>query len=166
LTYLKIADAASYTSKDLRNVGARGVVKHVLSGFYVKSGETIRIHADLQEARTGKVVGTEEVEGKGEDSFLPLTDELKRRLKPLLELTRAQIADDIDRNIGQITTSSAEAYKYYLEGRRLHDVGELRKSIEMMEKAVALDLNFAMAYRSMAASYSNMAYWKEARKLI
>jgi tetratricopeptide (TPR) repeat protein len=48
-----------------------------------------------------------------------------------------------------------------LEGRKYLDAGDNRKSIECMKKAIAIDPGFAMAYRSMAASYGNMDYWKE-----
>jgi tetratricopeptide (TPR) repeat protein len=67
-------------------------------------------------------------------------------------------------NDGKITAASEEAYKYYAEGRDLHFKGDYRKSIALMEKAVALDPEFAMAYRSMATAYSNMGYVADAKK--
>lgn len=69
-------------------------------------------------------------------------------------------------NDGKITTSMEEAYKLYAEGRALHLKGDYRQSIASMEKAVALDPEFAMAYRSMATSYSNMGYQAEWKKFI
>lgn len=43
---------------------------------------------------------------------------------------------------------------------------DYRKSIEVMEKVIALDPDFAMAYRSLAASYSNLGYQSEWEKYI
>jgi len=66
--------------------------------------------------------------------------------------------------VGKITTSSTEAYKYYKEGRNYHHKSEYEKSIESMEKAIAIDPEFAMAYRSLGASYGNLGKYKEGDK--
>jgi len=52
----------------------------------------------------------------------------------------------------------------YIEGRKLHYEGEDRQGILLMEKAVAVDPEFAMAYRSMAVGYANLGYNTEARE--
>ncbi len=53
----------------------------VLVGSYVKAGDTIRISARLQDAKTGRIVSAERVEGPGESSLFSLVDELTRRFK-------------------------------------------------------------------------------------
>ncbi|GAF85998.1 unnamed protein product, partial [marine sediment metagenome] len=70
---------------------------------------------------------------------------------------------DIDKEVGKITTDSPEAYKHYSQGRKYHLNGDYSRGIESMLKAVELDPGFAMAYRSMAAAYSNMGYFGERR---
>ncbi len=87
-----------------------------------------------------------------------MVDELTRRIKENFELSEAQIATDIDEEVGKITTASTEAYKHYSQGRTFHLNGDYPKSIESMLKAAEIDPEFAMAYRSMAAAYSNMGY--------
>ncbi len=47
----------------------------------MKAGDAIRINARLQEARTGKIVTAERVEGTGEASVFALVDELTRRFR-------------------------------------------------------------------------------------
>jgi tetratricopeptide (TPR) repeat protein len=66
--------------------------------------------------------------------------------------------------VGNITTSSPEAYKYYIEGRKYHNKGKERQSIALVEKAVEIDPEFAMAYRSLAMSYNNLGLLSERRK--
>jgi len=157
-------DAQSFSSEVLRNVAVRGGASYILRGSYAKAGEQFRINAILQEASTMEPIGSDQVEGKGEESFLSMVDELTKKVKAHFELTNEEIADDIDEDIEKITTSSPEALKLYIEGRKLHMTGEFSKSIELMEKAVAIDPEFAMAYRSMATSYSNVGFRPQRKK--
>lgn len=55
-----------------------------------------------------------------------------------------------------VTTSSAEAYDFYRQAWELRMKALEQDSIPLMEKAIALDPEFAMAYRSVAASLSNI----------
>ncbi len=166
LSDLNQVDAKSYSSDILRQVATRGRVNHILVGNYAKAGELIRINATLQDARTEKIVGSEGVEGKGEESIFPMIDELTRRIKTNLKLSDEEIASDIDREVGKITSSSTEAYRYYIEGRDYFNRGEGRKSIQSMEKAIAIDPEFAMACRSIAMTYSNYGYESAMKKYI
>jgi len=163
---LNQADAKSYSSDILKQVAIKGRVNHILVGNFAKAGESIRINVTLQEALTEKVVGSEGVEGKGEESIFSMIDDLTGKIKRNLKLSAEEIASDIDREVGKITTSSIEAYRYYIEGRNYHNKGEGRKSIQSMEKAVAIDPEFAMAYRSMAMAYSNLGYDSEMKKYL
>jgi tetratricopeptide (TPR) repeat protein len=95
-----------------------------------------------------------------------MVDELTPKIKSNFELNNEEIASDIDRDIGKIMTSSPEAYKYYVEGRKYHNPGQYDLALEFMEKAVAIDSEFAMAYRAMAAVYRNWRDFPEARKYL
>jgi serine/threonine protein kinase/predicted Zn-dependent protease len=166
LSELNQVDAQSYSSNILKQVAIKGRVNHILVGNYAKAGDFIRINVTLQDARTEKTIGSEGVEGKGEESLFAMVDELTGKIKTNLNLSAEEIASDIDRDVGIITTSSPEAYKYYSEGRDYHNRGEGRKSIQSMEKAIAIDPEFAMAYRSMSMSYSNYGYASAMKKHI
>jgi serine/threonine protein kinase/predicted Zn-dependent protease len=147
-------EAKSYSLEDLKEVAAKSRVKNILVGKYAKAGDTFRINAMLQDPITGEVVGSEMIEGKGEESFFSMVDELTRKIKVNFKLTAKEIAGDIDKEVGQITTSSPEAYKYYSEGREYHLKGEYHLSILFYEQATAIDPEFAMAYRGMAMVYN------------
>ncbi len=144
----------------------RGRVRHLLLGKYAKMGDTFRIDIILQEARTGEIISSLRVEAKGEEEIFPKVDELTRRIKADFKLSSEQIASDIDKEVGKITTSSPEAYKYYNEGKRFYDMGDDRKAIQFYEKAVAIDPEFATAYRDMAISYYNLRLFSEEKKYI
>jgi len=166
LSQLNQLDAQTYSSDVLKQVALSGGVNHVLQGAYAKAGEEFRINVTLQEARTGDLIGSESVAGKGEGSIFTMVDELTRRIKADFKLSKTEIAADIDKEIGKITTSSAEAYEYYSEGRKYHHSGDYRRSMELMEKAIAIDPEFAMAYRSIGMSYNNLGLFSERKKHI
>lgn len=164
LEELDLLEAESYSSRTLKEISARSGVQYVLVGKLARAGDTLRINALLQEASTGELVDSEMVEGIGEGSLFSMVDELTRKIKESFQFTAAEIAGDLDMEVEKITTSSPEAYKYYREGMEYFDRGDYIKSIPLLEMAVALDHEFAMAYRNMAAAYTNIGYRNEARE--
>ncbi len=166
LSRLGQEDAQTYSTEVLNQVTAQGGVNHILQGAYAKAGDEFRINVTLLDAGTGEIVGSESVAGKGEASIFSMVDDLTRRIKADFKLSAADIASDVDKDVGIVTTSSPEAYKYYIEGIR-HDLkGEYRQVIESMEKAVAIDPEFASAYLAMAWSYGNLVYFAEQQKYL
>jgi serine/threonine protein kinase/tetratricopeptide (TPR) repeat protein len=156
LRKLNLLDAANYATEDLRKVAAEGGVNYVITGSLSRAGDKFRIDYVIQEIPSGKTRGSHRVEGRGETSIFSMVDEMTRQIKQNFDLSRAQIAGDVDREIETITTPSAEAFKYYSEGRQAHNAGEYQKSVALMERAVTADPEFAMAYRSLAMAYGNM----------
>jgi serine/threonine protein kinase/Tfp pilus assembly protein PilF len=164
LKKLGLADARRYTSDDLNKIAREGGLSQIVTGSYIKAGGKIIITLTLQEPRTGKVIKRTNVECQNEEEILSKANELTLQVKQDLDLSREQMAKDAEiyKKIEDVTTRSPEAYKYYLEGMKYHNNNDWRKSIEYMEKAVAIDPGFAMAYRAMGVSYNNMGYEKEA----
>jgi len=156
LRKLNLLEATNYATEDLKDVAAEGGVNHVLMGSLSRAGDTFRIDYLIQEIPTGKTRGSNRVEGKGEESIFSMVDDITKEIKQEFNLSPEQIAGDIDREIGAIATNSTEAFKYYSQGRQAHNFGEYEKSIALIERAVAADPQFAMAYRSMAMAYSNI----------
>jgi len=159
-------DAKNFSSDVLREVASRGKVNHILVGSFSRAGDVFRMNVTLQKAAEGEVVGSESVEGTGEQSFYTMVDELTRRIKAHFALSREQLSSDIDRRVGEITTGNPEALKFYIEGRQLHLKQEYRKSIQAMENATAIDPDFAMAYRSLAMSYNNLRLYAQRAQYI
>ncbi|NIO48853.1 MAG: tetratricopeptide repeat protein [Candidatus Aminicenantes bacterium] len=158
LSQLNQLEAETYSSEVLEKVAAQGRVNHILQGAYAKADDEFRINVMLQEASTGELIGSESVAGKGEGSIFSMVDQLTRKIKENFKLSAEEMASDLDREVGKITTSSPEAYKYYSEARKYHNTGEDSEAIPFYEKAVAVDPEFAMAYRGMAMAYSNLGY--------
>jgi serine/threonine protein kinase/Tfp pilus assembly protein PilF len=163
---LNLLEAKNYSSKALRDVASRGRASYILQGNYTKAEDAFRISVMLHEASTMKRVSSEMFEGTGEKSIFSMVDRITKTIKSNFEISVADLARDIDENIENITTSSTEALKYYSEGRKYHNSGNYRESIQLMERAVEIDPEFAMALRSLAMSYSNLSMYNESQKYI
>ena len=166
LGQLNQQQAQSYSSDVLREVGTRGKADVVLVGGYAKAGDRFRINITLQAAATAEVIGSETVEGTGEQSFFVMVDELTRRIKSHLELSASKIAADIDLKIQNITTDSPDALRFFSQGSLAYRKAAYRECIDSMEKAVKIDPEFAMAYRTMAYAFGTLGYAAEQKKFL
>ncbi|MCJ7680320.1 MAG: tetratricopeptide repeat protein, partial [Candidatus Aminicenantes bacterium] len=163
---MDLLESESYATEDLNSLAAAGRNSHILQGMFTKAGDTYRINVTIQKAETGELIGSEEVEGRGIESFYPMVDELTRRIKTHFQIPQKLLVSDIDREVKNITTSSPEAYELYLEGRRLFYTGDYVKSITVIEKALEKDPEFAMAYRSISVAYGNRGLLNRRREYL
>jgi len=141
------------TSLDaVSEVASRTSVGTVVVGNFARSGDTLRLAARLEDARSGEILASESVEGEG---LLPLVDELARRLKARLEIWETTEAR-LDRDLKDVTTSSLAAFRLYAQGLHKytfeHDNDD---AVRLLEEAVALDPDFALALSKLAVFYTN-----------
>ncbi len=153
LKKLNLLEEEKLSSEDLEKIANQGRVDHILKGSFIKIGDSFVITAMLQKPQTGEVISSIESRCKGEEEIPDKIDELTKQIKSDLKLTSKQMAGDIDKEVGKITTNSPEAFKQYMEGWKYHQQYNYNQSLEYMKKAIAEDPNFAMAYRTMAWAY-------------
>ena len=166
LTQLDQLETESYSSEVLKKVATQAGVDHIARGSYSKAGNILRIDMVLQDSESGDPIATKKVEGETEAAIFTMVDELTKWTKESLMLSAQQIADDLDEEIGRVTTSSPEAYKFYLEGCDLFAKNQYEQSIESLGKAIAQDPGFAMAYRKIAHAYGNSGKPNESKKYL
>ena len=159
-----LLDTKNYSSEDLERVTSQGGMENILRGSFSKAGETIRIHAVLQNMETKELIGTERVECQGEEKIFNAVDELTLLIKRNFNLSEEAISSDTDQEVGKITTRLPEAYRYYREARELGLRGEDSKALQLMLKAVELDPEFAMAYRDIGMTYGNLGYYDKSNE--
>jgi len=160
---LNLLEAKNYSSKEIKQVAALGVVNHVLQGNFAKAGDLFRINITLQDAGSGELVASEWAEGT-EEKIFSMVDELTMKIKESFNLSEEEIAGDIDMEVGKITTTYPQAYRYFSEAEKCYFQGDFRKAILIGEKAIEIDPEFAMAYYGLAWCYWTMKYNAEARK--
>ncbi|MGD8817888.1 MAG: protein kinase, partial [Acidobacteriota bacterium] len=145
-------------------VAEQGNVETVLLGSFARAGNVIRISARLQEAASGEILASETVEGEGEEAIFPLVDDLTKRIKAQFDVAEEVMAADTDADLTDVTTDSLEAYRYYAEGIRLHEELRENEAIPMLERAVEIDPDFAMALAKLATAYSNVGDQAKSRE--
>ena len=126
-------------------------VRYILEGSVRKSGEHVRVSALLIDAWTSRQIWAKRYDRKLENIF-ELQSEISQEIVKALELNLTGVGKHTtDRR----TTSSAEAYQYYLQGRTLLRVMSKPSIVlarELFEQAVELDPYYALAYTGLADS--------------
>ena len=116
----------------------------------MSAGPQVRIDVDIYDVADGSNVGSARVEGSPDD-ILSLVDGLSVGIaRELLGSTGEQVA--MARRIASITTNSVSALKDYLEGERLQRLGDFDAAAEALERAVAVDSTFALAWTRLASA--------------
>jgi tetratricopeptide (TPR) repeat protein len=120
----------------------------------MKAGKSIIVEMTLQKPDTGEVISSPNIQCDGEEAIFPRVDELGNKIKSDLNLSSEQIASDINEGVGQILTRSPEALKCYEEGIREFNLSaDFPAAIKLLEKAIAIDPGFAMAYRALGDAH-------------
>ena len=164
LRRMNLLETSSYASEDLQRIADQTGATHILQGYLTRAGGNLRINVSLQKAGTGEILASENADASDEGKIFPMMDDLARRIKPNFDLSAQQISDDLAREVATIMTPSPEAFKLYVESRKFHYQIEFRKAIPLLEKAVQLDPEFAIAYRALSAAYFNLGLSNEGHK--
>jgi tetratricopeptide (TPR) repeat protein len=117
----------------------------------MKTGDTFIISLTVRRPGRGESYPSRYEYGN-ESALVKAIDRMAAQIKTDLGLTRSQLAGDHDATEVEITTASFEAFRLYNEGRRLHLAGDIAESSRVMRKALELDPEFALAWRSLAMS--------------
>ena len=159
-----LAETSTYSTGDLVKIADAGGAQYTVSGSFLKAGDNIIINATCQKPHSRAVISPIQMTCRGFEEITAKIDEMTQKIKEDLNLTKAQIADDIDQNIGEISTPNAEAWAFYVEARRYHFREEYTKAIPLLLKALALDPDFVMASRALDAAYQNIGDYIESQK--
>jgi len=139
--------------QDIRAIGALLGVSAVLEGTVRKSGDRLRITAQLSAADDGRNLWSERYDRTLDDVFA-VQDEISRTIVSTLRTTfLADIADPTP----QRYTHNLAAYSLYLKGRycwnKRSQEGVL-ESIAFFKQAIDLDPGYALAYSGLSDAYA------------
>jgi len=152
-------EGGSPTREVIEEIASRTGVRSVLVGSFAKAGDSIRISARLEDAKTGRVLMSEKAEAVGEENLFRLVDEITSRIKARFELTPP--GEGLDRDLRDVTTASVEAYREYAEGIRLHERFREEEAAPHFQRAIELDPGFAMALAKLGVVMSNLGRHEE-----
>jgi adenylate cyclase len=133
-------------------------VRHVLEGSVRKAGDTIRITAQLIDARSDKHLWSETYDRQlTAESIFAIQDEIAGAIVEQLGMlmnTGASAPEVV------ADTQNLEAYELYLQAHKLFiERSDAARSIKLFEQAVAADPEFARAWAGLAAAYVIAPGW-------
>ena len=169
LSEMNLVGSEKYSAEDLQKVAIQAGADHILIGSFFRTDDGLTIIAAVQNQPSGLVISSRRVTYKGEDEIFAAIDGLTEKIRLDLGLSKKQVSEDSDRHLEQVTTASHKAYEYYIQGwQNQIEGGDPGETIKLMESAIELDPEFAMAYRIMAKAYGELGLfskmWDSLRK--
>jgi serine/threonine protein kinase/tetratricopeptide (TPR) repeat protein len=128
-------------------------VEALVTGFYSKGGDIFTTAVTVYDVDTKESLESTRSSGTGEQSFFESQiDELSRKIVQGMNIDDVSLPST-QFKVTDVTTTSMEAYNYYLRGRLDFDSWYFNDARKFLEKAVELDTNFASAYLWLANTY-------------
>jgi adenylate cyclase len=132
-------------------------VSYVLEGSVRKAGCRVRITAQLIDAATGGHLWANRYDRSLDDIFA-LQDEITASI---VDILKVKLLPEELEGIASRSTTSVDAYQYYLMGRSFYlrgiDKHSLRIARELFAKAVEIDPRYARAYAAIAICESYLS---------
>jgi len=140
------------STQKLSEIGKELQVDHILEGSVRKSGDRIRVTAQLIEVSTDTHLWSETYTRQLDDIFA-VQDEIASAIVNALRITLVGEDQTIIQNR---STTNADAYNKYLLGRHLwnqRSQSSLLASTEPLREAVEIDPGFGQAWAALADAY-------------
>ncbi len=129
--------------EDAMEVAARSRASAFVLGSFARMGDQVRIAAQVHDARNGRLLAAESVTADRPEQILNRVDTLALELAADLG---APVPGRFQRNgLATLMTSNLEAYRNYSLGVEQAHAYHENEAVELFQKAVSLDPDFAMA---------------------
>ena len=145
------------SKKSIRQIAEELGVSAILEGSVQKTGDKIRITAQLIDANTQEHIWAEKYDREFKDIF-DVQSEVAQEIAYQLN---ANLTKEEKNKIEQKPTNNLEAYQYYLQGMDVHwkffetvKLEYFNNSKTFFEKALRLDSNYALAHAALADLYN------------
>src|SRR3954454_3157682 len=139
---------------DIRDIGIQLNVDKILEGSVRKVGNRVRITAQLINAADGYHIWSENYDRNLTDIF-EVQDEISNIIANKLRENLA--AREHEEKLVKVPTQNLEAYTLFLKGLHFYNKitpNDVKKAIEIFEKAIKLEPDYAHAYAMAAAAYA------------
>ncbi|WP_104736006.1 adenylate/guanylate cyclase domain-containing protein [Hanstruepera ponticola] len=146
------------TNKSLDKIAKELGVSYVLVGSILKYGNDVRINTQLIEVNTDKIISGNKYDVVLTDIF-KVQSEVSQKIVEALDMS---ISFEEQKELSTVPIRDIEAYKLFLMGKKEADKRNsesLAKSIELYEKAIEIDPNYAEAYAEIANSIYLETYY-------
>ena len=138
-----------------REIALREGIKALVGGSVTPLGSGYVVSIRLVSADSGSDLAAFQKTVNGTSELLDAIDQLTRKLRGRIGESLKSVRDAPA--LDKVTTSSLEALRLYAEASRAFDLeGDYVKSEKLLRQAVARDTMFAMAYRKLGVTLSNL----------
>jgi TolB-like protein/DNA-binding winged helix-turn-helix (wHTH) protein/Tfp pilus assembly protein PilF len=147
------------TAKSLPEIARELNVDAIVEGSVIRSGQRVRVTAQLLEARTDRHIWAETYD-RDRGDVLRLQEEVAGAIA---QQVRAQITPAQKKQMSRAAAVNPAAYDAYIQGRLYFTTeftkpASLRKAQHLFEDAIREDPDFALAYAGLADTYVFLAY--------
>ncbi|PYJ92948.1 MAG: hypothetical protein DME62_10680 [Verrucomicrobia bacterium] len=138
--------------RNLREIAKTLGVSHVIEGSVQRAGERVRVNVQLIDARNDAHLWAEHYDRDVADVFA-IQSEIAQQIANQL---RAKLSTEEKTAIAERPTADLVAYAYYAKAKEMDTYNwegrekSLNQKVELLEKAVQRDPNFALAYCALA----------------
>jgi TolB-like protein/DNA-binding winged helix-turn-helix (wHTH) protein/Flp pilus assembly protein TadD len=153
--------AYKHASKPLPQIARELNVDAVIEGTVLRSGEQVRITAQLIEARSDKHLWSQSYQGELRDT-LALQGEVARAIADQI---RIHLNPQEQAALKAAKVVNPEAYESYLKGRYFWNkrtAGGLKVALAYFNQAIEEDPKYARAYSGLADTYALLGDWQYA----
>ena len=153
LARMQLPAETALTAEVAQDAAVREGIKAVLDGEVAAAGSGYLITAALREAASGTTLASFRSDAASADDVIKAIDRLSQdiREKSGESLRNIRAGEPLE----AVTTASLDALRLYAEADRAWDQGDESRAIELLNQAVGLDPEFAMAWRRLAVLYNN-----------
>jgi len=137
------------TKKSIPEIARELAVDAVLEGSIVRSGNRVRISAQLIDASTDTHLWSDSYERDLED-ILALQSEVALAISKHVSVT---ITPEQRKQLESAPAVNARAYEHYLKGNHYFWRRDVERAVESFNQALEADPNYAKAYAGLAESY-------------
>jgi len=135
-------------------VATRTGAKAILGGRLTRAGNGYAISLQLTGAEQGTPLASVQGITDGQKDLLSVVDEMTRKLRGKLGESLKQVQNSVP--LARATTSSLVALRKYTDASRANDIeGDYDQAVRLLREAVAIDSNFALAWRKLNAALVN-----------
>jgi TolB-like protein/Tfp pilus assembly protein PilF len=146
------------SKEDSRNIGAKLGVAHLLEGSVRRSGDMVRVSAQLINTADGSAQWSERYDRPYKELFA-LQDEITRAVATALR-TKLMPGEHAAAQSDKPPSGSLDAYNALLQGRFYFSrftEADMRKAIEYYTHATELDPNYALAWSFVSRTWSSLS---------
>ena len=132
-------------------------VDHILEGSVRKSGNKVRVTAQLIDVKSDTHLWSASYDRELEDIFV-IQDEIADNIVEALKVALGAGVKKTTEAAGQ-PTENLKAYELFMQGRyfwQRRGEENIRNSIDLFEQAIELDPDFARAHSALAAAYTTL----------